>query len=142
MNTNSLTHRIAFVPTLYMKDLTLAIAFYKSAFGATERWRIENEGRVHVAEMCISSVVFRMHEEVARAHELSPAALRGTSIILGLLTDDPDAVAARALAAGATELSPVQEYEYGYRQGTISDPFGHHWCLERYDDLKKIPAVN
>jgi PhnB protein len=37
---------------------------------------------------------------------------------------------ARAIAAGAKEISPAQDYDYGYRQGEIKDPFGHHWLIE------------
>jgi uncharacterized glyoxalase superfamily protein PhnB len=40
-------------------------------------------------------------------------------------------MAANAVAAGGKEISPVKDYEYGYRQGTIQDPFGHHWLLEK-----------
>jgi PhnB protein len=36
----------------------------------------------------------------------------------------------RSVAAGATITSPAQDYEYGYRQGAIKDPFGHIWMLE------------
>jgi PhnB protein len=82
-----------------------------------------------------------MHEEVSKSDELSPSSLKATSVVIGLLVNDPDELAARAIAAGAIEISPVQDYEYGYRQGTISDPFGHHWCLEKIDSLKKIPVV-
>ena len=131
----------AIVPMLYMKDLGAAIDFYKKAFGATERWKIDHAGNIHVAEMWIPPVLFRMHEEVSREKELSPSTLNATSIVIGLLVDNPDEVAAKAIAAGATELSPVQDYEYGYRQGTIRDPFGHHWCLEKMDDLYKVPVM-
>ena len=131
----------AIVPMLYMRDLAAAIDFYKKAFGAQERWRIDHEGNVHVAEMSISPVLFRLHEEVKRDSELSPSTLNATSTVIGLLVDDPDTLAARAVAAGATELSPVQDFEYGYRQGTIRDPFGHHWCLEKMDDLYKVPLM-
>jgi PhnB protein len=132
----------AIVPMLYMKDLSAAIEFYKKAFGAEERWRIEHEGNVHVAEMLIPPVLFRMHEEVKRDKELIPSTINATSIVIGLLVEDPDELAARAVAAGATQLSPVQEFDYGYRQGTIRDPFGHHWCLERMDDIYKKPSMD
>lgn len=131
----------AIVPMLYMKDLGAAIDFYKKAFGAEERWRIDHEGNVHVAELAVSRVLFRLHEEAKRHNEMSPTTLNATSTVIGLLVDDPDTFAARAVAAGAEELSPVQEFEYGYRQGTIRDPFGHHWCLERMDDLYKKPSI-
>lgn len=131
----------AIVPMLYMNDLAAAIEFYKNAFGAEERWRIDNDGSVHVAEMFLSPVLFRLHEEGKRENELSPSTLKATSTVIGLLVDDPDTLASRAVAAGATELSPVQDFEYGYRQGTIRDPFGHHWCLEKMDDLYKMPLM-
>jgi PhnB protein len=135
------TPRTAIVPMLYLKNLSAAIEFYKKAFDAKERWRIDHEGNVHVAEMSIPPVIFRMHEEVSRDRQVSPSTMNATTIVIGLLVDDPDALAARAIDAGATVLSPVRDYEYGYRQGTISDPFGHHWCLERMDDLHKVPTM-
>jgi PhnB protein len=131
---------VVFIPMLYLKDLSVAIAFYQKAFGATERWRINNaDGSVHVAEMSIPPVLFRLHEEVSRDRVFSPVTLKATSIVIGLLVPDPDQLAAQAIAAGALEISPVQDYEYGFRQGTISDPFGHHWCLEKLHDLKQVP---
>ncbi|MBT1699039.1 VOC family protein [Fulvivirgaceae bacterium PWU4] len=132
----------AFVPMLYLKDLAAAITFYKKAFGATERWRVSNaDGSVHVAEMDIPPASFRMHEEVSRDGALSPPTLKGTTVIINLLVPDPDRLAAQAIAAGAKEVSPMRDYEYGFRQGTIADPFGHLWCLERMDDLNKIPKL-
>jgi PhnB protein len=43
-----------------------------------------------------------------------------------LIVEDPDAMVARAAAAGATVIHPVGE-EHGWRLGRIKDPFGHHW---------------
>jgi len=43
-----------------------------------------------------------------------------------LVVDDPDAMLARAVRAGATEIYPVSE-EHGWRLGRVSDPYGHHW---------------
>ena len=37
-----------------------------------------------------------------------------------------DAVFARAIAAGAQPVVPVEE-NYGWRLGRIVDPYGHHW---------------
>jgi PhnB protein len=136
------SNRVAFIPTLYLKDLSAAMDFYKRAFGAVERWKIEHpKGTVHVAEMSIASILFRMHDEASRDQKLSPATIQGTSIVIGLLTDDPDPLFERAIAAGATQLSPMQDFEYGYRQGTLRDPFGHQWCIERFDDFYKVPAM-
>ena len=54
--------------------------------------------------------------------------------------DDPDSMAANAVAAGGKEISPVKDYAYGYRQGTIKDPFGHHWLLEKRIE-KEMPRI-
>ena len=43
-----------------------------------------------------------------------------------LVVDDPTAVVRRAVAAGATETSPVA-IEHGWLLGRIVDPFGHEW---------------
>jgi PhnB protein len=43
--------------------------------------------------------------------------------------DDPEDVARRAIAAGASEEMPVQEMFWGERYGVVRDPFGHRWAL-------------
>ena len=59
----------------------------------------------------------------------SPETAGATTVRLSLHVADPDAVAARAVAAGATLLFPVADQDYGMRQGQIVDPFGHHWLI-------------
>jgi len=130
-----------FVPMLYLNDLSAAINFYKKAFGAVEEWRIRNpDGTTHVAELSISSALFRMHE-VTSDREASPSSLKTTTVEIDMLVGDPDALATRAVKAGATLVSPVKDFEYGFRQGIIKDPFGHKWCLEKYDGSKKVPLM-
>jgi PhnB protein len=50
---------------------------------------------------------------------------------INLLVPDPDAVAKRAIAAGATEIAKVADQSFGLRQGRLVDPFGHHWLIGR-----------
>jgi PhnB protein len=126
------TSATRFAPMLYMKNVADAIEFYKKAFDAEELQRWSNDdGSVHVAEMSIEGAMFHMHEEVTRNNELSPGTLNGTSVELGLFVPDPHAVAAKAITAGATETNPVQDYDYGYQQGSFVDPFGHHWTVQK-----------
>ena len=120
-----------FAPMLYIDILAPAIEFYKKAFDAIELRRWEHDGKVHVAEMTIGGALFHMHEESTKKNELSPQTLKGTSIAIGLFVEDPHAVMAQAVAAGGTEIDPVQDYDYDYRQGTLGDPFGHHWVLQK-----------
>ena len=129
------------VPTLYVSDVGKALEFYKKAFGAEERWKITKEdGPVHVAEFMVQDIFIRLHEESAHDRNLTPQSAEGTTVVLGLLCADPDGLAARAVEAGGTLLSAMKDYEYGYRQGTVRDPFGHHWGLEGLHGLTEKPS--
>jgi PhnB protein len=48
-----------------------------------------------------------------------------------LFVSDVDEVMRNAIKAGAVETNPAKDYEYGYRQGEIKDPFGHHWMIQK-----------
>jgi PhnB protein len=121
-----------FAPLLALRNVQEGIDFYQRAFGATELRRWSNpDGSVHVAEMSINGAMFHLHEETTRTREFSPETLGGVSAVIGLFNADPDALATRAIAAGALEESPMQDYEYGYRQGTLRDPFGHLWVMQK-----------
>jgi len=122
--------KTTFVPVLSLSSGITDIEFYKKAFGAELLWRINNpDGTVHVAAFLIDGAVFRLHEEGSRT--LSPHKTGGTTVTIGLAVDDVHTVVARAITAGAFLLSPVKDYEYGYRQGEIRDPFGHCWLIEK-----------
>ena len=54
-----------------------------------------------------------------------------TSVRMGLMVANSDGIAANAIAAGATEVYPVADQDYGYRLGHIIDPYGHHWEICR-----------
>jgi PhnB protein len=56
----------------------------------------------------------------------SPHAIKGATGRTLLVVDEPERVVGQALAAGATESSPVAD-EHGWRLGRIFDPFGHEW---------------
>jgi hypothetical protein len=46
-----------------------------------------------------------------------------------LYVEDADVVLERAIAAGTTELMPVEDSEDGDRRGGVTDPFGHIWYI-------------
>jgi PhnB protein len=120
----------AIQPVLTCRDAPAAVEFYKRAFGAAELMRTENPNGI-VAEMALDGAAFMVVDEVPAAFNLSPATLGGTSVRIHLLVDDPDAVAARAMAEGASEVFPIADQPYGLRQGRFADPFGHHWLIGR-----------
>jgi PhnB protein len=48
--------------------------------------------------------------------------------------ENVDEVVARATAAGAQVLRPVQDQFYGDRSGTVLDPFGHKWTIATHKE--------
>lgn len=117
-------------PWLSVRDSARAVEFYKSAFGATEAYGMEDPGGGVVAKLSLQGAEFWLSDESPEHGNFSPASLGGGTIRMILTVADPDAVFARAVAAGATEVFPVGE-EYGWRLGRVLDPFGHHWEIGR-----------
>ena len=61
----------------------------------------------------------------------APAKYNGCTCCIGLFVPDVDKVMNQAITAGAIEINPATDYDYGYRQGTIKDPFGHYWQIQK-----------
>jgi len=121
-----------FAPELFIKNGVKDISFYKNAFGASEQMRFSNDdGSIHVVELSIGGAIFHIHEITANQNFFSPEKNNGTTICIGLFVSDVDAVMSNAIKAGAIEISPAKDYEYGYRQGKIKDPFGHYWQIQK-----------
>jgi PhnB protein len=116
-------------PMLTVKSAASAIAFYRDAFGAAERTRVTAPTGHVVAELAIDGLRFFVVDENPEAFNLSPASLEGTTVRINLIVDDPDATAADAVRAGASEIFPVADQPYGLRQGRVADPDGHHWLI-------------
>jgi len=112
-------------PWLSVPDGAQAVAFYKAAFGATEVYRLENPRGV-VARLSVEGAEFWLSGGPPDSDEGVSEPVGGGSIRMILTVADPDAVVARALRAGATEVVPVGE-EHGWRLGRVVDPFGLHW---------------
>ena len=107
-------------PMLTVRDAARAIDFYREAFGATEASRLTTPTGQIVAEMSIEGAKFFVVDENPDALNLSPDSLGGTSVRVDLIVADPDAVARQAIAAGASELFPMEDQPYGMRQGRVS----------------------
>lgn len=129
--TKSESFRTMITPMLTVRNGTRAVDFYKRAFGATESMRFTRPDGGIVVELAVDGAEFGLADESREAFNLSPESLDGTSVRINLVVADPDAVAARAVAAGARQLFPVADQSYGWRQGRVVDPFGHHWLIGR-----------
>jgi PhnB protein len=114
---------------LTVKDAVAAVDFYRDAFNAVEQARFTAPAGQVVAEMAIDGLRFFVVDENPEAFNLSPKSLNGTTVRINLIVDDPDATAASAIAAGASEIFPVADQPYGFRQGRVADPDGHHWLI-------------
>lgn len=116
-------------PALTVHDAVAAAEFYRSAFDAQELSRQRTPTGQHVIQMSLAGNDLLVVDENLAAFNVSPRTLNGTSVRLNLVVDDPDAVARKAIDAGATEVFPVADQPYGMRQGRVRDPFGHHWLI-------------
>jgi PhnB protein len=116
-------------PMLTVKDAVAAVDFYRDAFNAVEQARFTAPAGQVVAEMAIDGLRFFVVDENPEAFNLSPKSLNGTTVRINLIVDDPDATAASAIAAGASEIFPVADQPYGFCQGRVADPDGHHWLI-------------
>lgn len=117
-------------PWLSVRKSAQAVDFYKSAFGATEVFRLEDPSGSVVARLSVDGAEFWLSDESPEHGNFSPQSLGGGSVRMILTVPDPDDVFLRALKAGASEVFPVGE-GHGWRLGRVVDPFGHHWEIGR-----------
>ena len=125
-------HYPPFSAAIAVRQADQAIAFYKTAFGAEERFRLidPDSGVVGHAELMIKGGLLMLAEEYP-AFNKSPETLGGTAVKLCLMVEDVDAEYAAAIAAGATGIRAPSDQFYGHRSACLRDPFGHEWTLSR-----------
>src|SRR5687767_2164729 len=115
-------------PMLAVSDAKAAISFYQAAFGAALLWHLDHE----VAGLSVDGARFFLAVESPPHGTRSPGSVNFTTVRIELFVDDPVSVHRRALAAGATEHSPMEEHTHTTRgphpirrmlQGAVVDPF-------------------
>lgn len=116
-------------PWLHVRNSAAAVEFYKSAFGAAERYRLEGRGGV-VSRLAIGNSEFWVSDESPEHGNFSPETLNGSTLRMILIVADPDSAVEQACSAGAKIVCPVSE-GHGWRVGRIVDPYGHHWEIGR-----------
>jgi PhnB protein len=124
MNPTTVAYSVA--PMLSVRNGARAVEFYKAAFSATEVFRIESPDGAVVCRLSVEGAEFWVSDESPENANYSPESLGGGTVRMILTVPDPDAMFARAIAAGARSVVPVKE-DYGWRLGRVVDPFGHHW---------------
>ncbi len=115
---------------IFVTDADAAVRFYRQAFHATELFRNSlPDGRVLFVELAFGPAKLLVSEEITELGAVAPTTLGGSPVLLLLEIDDVDAVAERAVDAGAEVEMPVAEMFWGERYGIVRDPFGHRWAL-------------
>lgn len=113
---------------LYVPDVREAVAFYEAAFGMTLRFLHESNLYAEL-ETGVVTLAFA-GEEMAEMNGLAIRPLRkadaAQAIEIALVCDDPHAAWERAVAAGATPLSPPQTKPWNQVVGYVRDLNG---CL-------------
>lgn len=113
---------------VYVRDVAATVDFYERAFGLARRF-VHESGTYAEIETGATALAFAA-QELADANGLairpnSPHDL-AAGFELCLVDDDPEAVWARAVAAGAVAIRPVQAKPSGQRVGYVRDLDG---CL-------------
>ncbi len=135
-------------PYLVVKGAGEAIEFYKKAFGAKERFRINGpDGRVGHAELQFGDSTIMLADECLERGASGPKTIGGSPVSLYLYTENVDAVIDRAVSAGATlKQAPANQF-YGDRSGGVEDAWGHVWYIATHiedvspEELQKRTAA-
>jgi PhnB protein len=123
-------------PAITCKGAAKAIDFYKQAFGATEKARMEGPGGMIMhAEILIGDSPLMLGDEFPGMSQ-APNPNLPPSFSLNFYTDNVDVAFDRAVKAGCKVVMPLQDQFWGDRYGKLQDPFGHTWgLLQHIEDV-------
>ena len=121
-------------PYLTISGAADAIEYYKKAFGATELFRMDHQGKVGHAEIKIGDSPIMLSDEFPEMGHVSPKTLGGSPVGIMIYVDDVDTIFNQAIAAGGEQQKPLQDQFYGDRSGTLKDPFGHIWTVATHQE--------
>jgi uncharacterized glyoxalase superfamily protein PhnB len=119
-------------PTLRARDARGLIRFLVEAFGFEET-AVYGEGeQVDHAQLSwpLGGGIMLGSARESDADDAWP--LKPGSFGAYVVTDDPDALFARATAAGAKVLHELKNTDYGSRDFAVLDPEGNHWSFGTY----------
>jgi uncharacterized glyoxalase superfamily protein PhnB len=120
-------------PTLRANDARALIRFLVEAFGFVETVVHADGDTVHHAELRwpLGGGIMLGSVKVD-GFEGDGWPLRPGTFGAYVVTDDPDDLFARAVAAGAEVLRGLGDTDYGSRDFAVTDPEGNHWSFGTY----------
>jgi uncharacterized glyoxalase superfamily protein PhnB len=130
--------RSTVIPALRYRNAPAAIDWLCNVIGfsATPSMKAEN-GTIGHAELTLGGgmIMLGSQKDDEHAPQLQiPAELGGVETrSVYIVVPDADAAHARAVAAGAEIIRPLQDTPYGSREFAVKDPEGHSWSVGTYD---------
>ncbi len=126
------------IPALRYRNARAAIDWLCQVVGFVRKTVHEGaDGAISHAELTLGGGMIMLGSEKDDDYGKgfrSPQALGGAeSRSAYIVVDDADAVFARAQAAGATIVRPLQDTPYGSRECMFKDPEGHSWSVGTYN---------
>lgn len=120
---------------LAVDNATEAIAFYKRAFGAKERLRMDAPGgTIGHAELEIGDSRIMLADPSPQATTRPPKKLGGTTTSLFMYVENVDAAIKKAADAGGTVTMEPDDQFWGDRLGSLTDPYGHQWQIATHKE--------
>ena len=126
------------IPSFRYNDAKAAIEWLSNVFGFERHAVYETpDGLIGHAELTLNGGMIMLGSQRDDEHGKrfkSPNELGGVETRSSyLVVADADAAYARAQAAGATIIRPIQNTDYGSREFAVLDPEGHSWSAGTYD---------
>lgn len=126
------------MPALRYRNAPAAIDWFCNVFGFTRHAVHEMpDGSIGHAELALNGGMIMLgsarNDEFGRRFKLPDEVDGFETGSAYIVVPDADAVHARAVAAGAIIVRPLQDTPYGSREFAVRDPEGHSWSVGTYD---------
>jgi uncharacterized protein len=116
--------RVNFI--LYVRDQRASAEFYRKALGTEPTLDVPGMTEFRLRDGVVLGLMPEQGITRLLGGAIDPSSAGGVPRAeLYLLVDDPAGCHARALAAGAEELSPIQDRDWGEAAAYCRDPDGH-----------------
>jgi PhnB protein len=124
---------------LVVEDVRAAVDFYERALGARVTRVLHLPDRsIATAELDVQGLQVALAAPVPGTSLATPRSTATSVAAYRFMVPDADAAMDRAVSAGATVHSPVQDAFWGVRTGEVLDPSGHRWAFDQR--VRDIPV--
>ena len=124
---------------LLVADVAQSAQFYQDVFEAEVHYYDVDFGAVRVGPVEVMLHADHTHDTHPWYTDLADGAPRGVGLQIRVLGVDPDAVEARARAAGANIVATTEKKGHGWREVLVRDPNGYEWAVGVLIDRAKGP---